>query len=65
MGVKLILTQNTWGALSWNFSGQWGDQTDLDLNISGLQFTILFGDTEEFADEVGVEILGHMVTGVK
>ena len=36
MGGEIDITQNTWGALSWN-SGQWGDQTDLDLNISGLQ----------------------------
>ena len=28
MGGEIDITQNTWGALSWN-SGQWGDQTDL------------------------------------
>ena len=49
MGGEIDITQNTWGALSWN-SGQWGDQTDLDLNISGLQLNTSLGDTEEFAD---------------
>ncbi len=49
MGGEIDITQNTWGALSWN-SGQWSDQTDLDLNISGLQLNTSLGDTEEFAD---------------
>ena len=49
MGGEIDITQNTWGALSWN-SGQWSDQTDLDLNISGLQLSTSLGDTEEFPD---------------
>ena len=49
MGGEIDITQNTWGALSWN-SGQWSDQTDLDLSISGLQLNSSLGDTEEFTD---------------
>ena len=49
MGGEIDITQNTWGALSWN-SGQWSDQTDLDLSISGLELNTSIGDTEEFAD---------------
>ena len=49
MGGEIDITQNTWGALSWN-SGQWSDQTDLDLSISGLQLNSSLGDTEEFSD---------------
>ena len=49
MGGEIDITQNTWGALSWN-SGQWSDQTDLDLDVSGFQLNSSLGDTEEFAD---------------
>jgi hypothetical protein len=49
MGGEIDITQNTWGALSWN-SGQWSDQTDIDLSISGLQLNSSLGDTDEFAD---------------
>ena len=49
MGGEIDITQNTWGALSWN-AGQWGDQTDIDLDITGLQLNSSLGDTEEFAD---------------
>ena len=49
MGGEIDITQNTWGALSWN-SGQWSDQTDIDLDITGLQLNSSLGDTDEFAD---------------
>jgi hypothetical protein len=49
MGGEIDITQNTWGALTWN-AGQWSDQTDIDLNVSGLQLNSSLGDTDEFAD---------------
>ena len=49
MGGIFDITQSTWGALSWN-SGQWGDQTDIDLDVSGSQLQSSIGDTDEFAD---------------
>ena len=49
MGGEIDITQNTWGALTWN-AGQWSDQTDIDLDISGLQLNASLGDADEFAD---------------
>jgi hypothetical protein len=49
MGGEIDITQNTWGALSWN-SGQWGDQTDIDLDLTGFQLNSSLGDTDEFSD---------------
>ena len=49
MGGAIDLTQNTWGALTWS-AGQWNDQTDIDLDLSGFQLQTSLGDSEEFAD---------------
>ena len=49
MGGIMDITQSTWGALSWN-AGQWSDQTDIDLDITGLQLNSSLGDTDEFSD---------------
>jgi len=49
MGGIMDITQSTWGALSWN-AGQWSDQTDVDLDITGLQLNSSLGDSDEFAD---------------
>ena len=49
MGGEIDITQNTWGALSWS-AGQWADQTDIDLDLSGIQLNASLGDSEAFPD---------------
>ena len=43
MGGIMDMTQDTWGALSWN-DGQWGDQDTVTLQLSGFSLPMTLGD---------------------
>ena len=47
MGGAIDVTQNTWGAASWN-SGQWSDQTDIDLSVTGQQLQSSINSVQAF-----------------
>tara|TARA_B100000676_G_scaffold311073_1_gene379676 strand:+ start:5453 stop:7366 length:1914 start_codon:yes stop_codon:yes gene_type:complete len=49
MGGEIDITQQTYGALSWNV-GQWGEQDKLDIDVTGLQLGSSLGDTVQFPD---------------
>ena len=49
MGGIMDMTQNTWGALTWN-AGQWSDQTDIDLDVSGNLLTSAIGSNSVSAE---------------
>ena len=49
MGGEIDITQNTWGALSWNV-GHWGDQTDVTIESTSFQLTSAIGDEIAFPD---------------
>jgi hypothetical protein len=50
MGGIVDLTQNTWGALSWN-DGAWNEQNDLTVSLSGLSATTALGTVVAFPEQ--------------
>ena len=63
MGGAIDVTQNTWGAASWN-SGQWSDQTDIDLDVTGQQLQSSINSVTAFpAIGWGGDVWGSLVGG--
>ena len=50
MGGIVDLTQNTWGALSWN-DGAWNEQNDLTVSLTGLSATTALGTVVAFPEQ--------------
>ena len=63
MGGAIDVTQNTWGALSWN-SGQWSDQTDIDLGVTGQELQSSINSVTPFPNiGWGGDVWGSSVGG--
>ena len=49
MGGVMNMTQDTWSALAWN-DGQWGDQDNITLQLSGFPLPMALGDEASTPD---------------